>query len=170
MSAGADRRLVFRPRRVAIAAGAAALVVIAILLIVLIGPSNEEQITDVTLAYGQAEGADACQYLSAEAFERLGGQEGCEFHFQGVGSVDYEVQSIEVEGGTATARVLNTDPQGQAINLGYVEEDGEWRISSFPGLEDIVPADQPVPTTAPEETETAETETDSTTAPEETEP
>lgn len=174
MSAGSDRRLVLRPVRVAIAAAVLAVVVI-ILLIVLIGPSDEEQITEVTLAYGQADEAAACPYLSTEAFERLGGQAGCEEAFQGVDPVAFEVKSIAIDGDTASAQVLNTAPRGTTFTLGFVEEDGEWKISQFPGLEQpIVPPDQPPPVTeseepAPEETETETTDTTETETTETTE-
>ncbi len=158
MNAGRGPRLVLKPVRIAIAV--AALVAVAVLLIVLIGKDPEEQITEVTLAYGAAEGADACEYLSSEALEQIGGAEGCNFTFKDVRSAEFEVQEISVDGDTATAEVLNVD-SGTPIDLGYVEEDGDWRISSFPGLEQVVPTDQAPPSTAPEATETeGQTETD----------
>ncbi len=152
MSAGRGPHLVLKPVRIAIAI--AVLVVVAVLLIVLIGKNPEEQITEVTLAYGEAEGADACVYLSSQAIEQIGGAEGCNFTFKDVKSAEFEVQEISVDGDTATARVLNVDSE-TPIDLGYVEEDGDWRISSFPGLEEVVPTDpQAPPPTAPEATET----------------
>lgn len=153
MSAGSDKRLVLRPVRVAIAAGVLLLVIVAILLIVLIGPSDEEQIEELTLAYGQAEEAAACEYLSTEAIQQLGDQEGCEQAFEGVPAVAFEIESIALDGEVAEAQVLNTQSDEPFV-LGYVEEDGEWKISQFPGLEQpIVPPDQPTPT-LPDETVT----------------
>ncbi len=151
MSAGRGSQLVLKPVRVAVAI--AVPVVVAVLLIVLIGKDPEEQITEVTLAYGAAEGAEACEYLSSEALEQIGGAEGCNFTFKDVRSAEFEVQEISVDGDTATAEVLNVD-SGTPIDLGYVEEEGDWRISSFPGLEQVVPTDQAPPPAAPEATET----------------
>lgn len=157
MSAGSDRRLVLRPVRVAIAAGVLVLVIVGILLIVLIGPTDEEQIEELTLAYGQAEEAAACEYLSTEAIQQLGDQEGCEQAFEGVPAVAFEIESIALDDEVAEAQVLNTQSDEPFV-LGYVEEDGEWKISQFPGLEQpIVPPDQPTPT-LPDETETGETD------------
>lgn len=156
MSADGGRRLVLRPVRVAVAA-VLALVVVGILLIVLIGPSDDEQIEQLTTEYGQAEAADACQYLSSEALATLEQQGGCEFAFRGVPEVALEIQSLEVQGDTAAAQVQNPKSP-QPFELTYVEEDGDWKVQTFPGLEQpIVPPDQPTPT-LPEETETEDEE------------
>ena len=146
-----------------------ALVAGVILLIVLTGDDPKDEVEEVTLAFGAAEGPESCQYLSAEALEQIGGTEGCDFAFRGAPAAEFEIQGeIDVQGDTATAQVLNTESE-TLIDLGYVQEEDGWKVSNFPGLEQIVPTEpqSPPPTAPPDETET--TDTDATTETTETE-
>lgn len=106
------------------------------------GPSPEDEmasIEEVAVAYGASEGAEACEYLSASALDQLGGESGCTRSFENVPAAEFEVLEVTTEGETGTARVNNTEPRGTEIDLELVKEGDEWKISSFPGLQQIAP-------------------------------
>ena len=106
------------------------------------------------IGYGESDGAAACDFLSASALDQLGGESGCSRQFEGVPPAELEVGDVEIDDDTATAQVTNTGQEGSDFELELVDEDGEWKISVFPGLETIAPTDAPPPaeeTTAPEE-------------------
>ena len=176
------RRLVLDRGRIAILAGVLGAIVLALLINLVAGAGAREQqaalmedeVTGVVLAYGRAPGGEACQYLSTEALERLGGEEGCQQHFFEAPSVEFEIESLAVDGVRADARVRNPRT-GYPQDFDLIVEDDAWKISYFRGLESILPPEQeePVPT-LPEPTEPVEptpgTETETepgTTAPEE---
>jgi hypothetical protein len=125
------------------------------------GESEEEatqEVEDVAIGYGESDGAEACDFLSASALDQLGGESGCTRQFEGVPPAEFEIIDVTVEEDTATATVENVESE-QEIELEFVDEDGEWKISSFPGLETIAPAEPPPPadgeTTAPDAGTTA---------------
>jgi hypothetical protein len=122
------------------------------------GDDDEQEIEDVAIGYGESDGAEACDFLSSSALDQLGGESGCTRTFEEVPPAEFEVEEIDVEDESATAQVLNVESD-QTIELGFVKEEDEWKISSFPGLETLQP---------PEETDTGETTTEGTTT-EETE-
>jgi hypothetical protein len=133
------------------------------------GESEEDatqEIEDVIIGYGESDGAAACDFLSASALDQLGGESGCSRQFEGVPPAELEVGEVEIDDDTATAQVTNTGEEGSDFELELVDEDGEWKISVFPGLETIAPAEAPPPaeeTTTPEEPTTTESEDDTTT-------
>ena len=114
-------------------------------------------VEEVALGYGESEGAEACEFMSASALDQLGGQTGCARRFEPVPPAVFDVQEVTIEGNEATAAVENVEEQN-VIELGFVKEYGEWKLSSFPGLETIQPPPVPeelaptVPETVPEET------------------
>ncbi len=95
----------------------------------------EQEIEDAALGYGEAEGSDACDFLSQSAIETLGGPEGCSSEFESVPAAEFEIEEVEVSGDTATANVRNVQSD-QVIDLELVNEEGSWKISMFPGLGD----------------------------------
>lgn len=171
-------RLVLHRGRIAILAGVLGAIAVGLLInAVASGDAEQEytalledEATGVVLAYGRAPEGEACDYLSSEALERLGGEEGCAQQFQGVPGVEFEIESLAVDGETASVRVLNPETENP-VDLTLTAEEGAWKISSFPGLETIVPPEQEEPiTTPPAPTEpegptSPETETESGTAP-----
>lgn len=88
---------------------------------------------EAALAYGETEGAAACDYLSSSAIVRLGGRKSCTRKFRDVPAATFSVEEITVVGDTATARVENQE-SGQEIRLELVYEDDRWKVSNFPGL------------------------------------
>ncbi len=97
------------------------------------------------IGYGESDGAAACDFLSASALDQLGGESGCSRQFEGVPPAELEVGEVEIDDDTATAQVTNTGQEGSDFELELVDEDGEWKISVFPGLETIAPTDAPAP-------------------------
>lgn len=97
---------------------------------------DRAQIEEAAIAYGASEGGEACEYLSAGALDQLGGESGCTQSFEGVQGFQFEVEDVSLDGDVATASILNADTD-DPIELELVDEDGEWRISSFPGIEQL---------------------------------
>jgi hypothetical protein len=90
-------------------------------------PAPEEEVEQVVADFGQAEGADACDYVSQSYLDQLGGVSGCDKEFAEAVAVDYAISDVQVDGTTATA-TAETDDQTVAFEL--VDEEGEWKISS----------------------------------------
>lgn len=137
-----------------LAARRARLVVVAILLLAGLvlaacgGPDPEEEmaaIEEVAIGYGESEGADACDFLSASALDQLGGESGCTSEFESVPAAEFDILDVTVEEETGTASVENVD-SGMEIELEFVKEDDEWKISAFPGLDQIAPPTGEAPT------------------------
>ena len=106
------------------------------------GESEEDatqEIEEVIIGYGDSDGAAACDFLSASALDQLGGESGCSRQYEGVPPAELEVGEVEVDDDTATAQVTNPGQEGSDFELELVDEDGEWKISMFPGLETIAP-------------------------------
>lgn len=93
-------------------------------------------VEQVTLDYGASEGADACQFMSASALDQLGGESGCTREFENVPAAEFEIREVSVEGDSATVSVENVEEEN-VIELSFVREDDEWRISEFPGIEAV---------------------------------
>lgn len=160
-----------------------ALVLVALLAssaLVACGGDDEEDdqqaVEEVALGYGESDGAEACEFMSASALDQLGGESGCTEQFEDVPPAEFEVQEVTVDGDSATASVENVESE-QVIELEFVNEDDEWKLSSFPGLETVAPPEgedgeltppEGDETTAPEGDETAPEgdETDRETVPE----
>ena len=106
------------------------------------GDDEEEEaiqdVEEVAIGYGESDGAEACDFLSASALDQLGGESGCTRQFDGVPPAEFVVEEVTVDGDTASASVENVESE-QVIDLEFVNEDGEWKLSSFPGLETIPP-------------------------------
>ncbi len=102
-------------------------------------------IEDVALGYGESEGAAACDFLSASALDQLGGESGCTRDFESVPAAQFDILDVTVEGETGTASVENVE-SGMKIELEFVFEGGEWKISTFPGLDQIAPPTGEAPT------------------------
>jgi hypothetical protein len=103
------------------------------------GPTEAEDVAaieQVLLAYGAAEGSEACDYYSAEKIEGgWGGIEACRRDTAGLQGVVFKVSEIEVDGDLATAVVSNangSDPDPYEL----VREDGEWLINGI-GAEEL---------------------------------
>ena len=142
---GGRRRLPARRARVL----AVALALLAGLVLAACGgPDPEEEmaaIEEVAIGYGESEGSDACGFLSASALDQLGGESGCTREFEDVPAAEFDVQEVTVEEETGTASVENVESE-MVIDLEFVKEDDEWKISSFPGLEQIAPSSGEAPT------------------------
>ncbi len=95
----------------------------------------EQEVEDAAVVYGESEGSDACDFLSQTAIETLGGPEGCASEFETIPAAEFEVETVEVDGETATATVRNVQSD-QVIDLELINEDGTWKVSMFPGLSD----------------------------------
>lgn len=117
--------------------------------------ADREEIEQVALGYGEADGAEACDFMSSSALDQLGGESGCNSQFEDVPPAEFDVQEVTIDGDSATASVENVQSE-QVIELGFVNEDDEWKLSSFPGLETIAPPEAGDETggdaTAPDET------------------
>ncbi len=112
------------------------------------GPDPEEEmaaIEEVAIGYGESEGAAACDFLSASALDQLGGESGCTREFESVPAAEFDILDVTVEEETGTASVENVD-SGMEIELEFVKEDDEWKISTFPGLDQIAPPADDAPT------------------------
>jgi hypothetical protein len=94
----------------------------------------EEQITEVVIAYGASEGAEGCEFLSAQALVGLGGAEGCSREFQDIPSAELTVDAVTVTGDTAEVEATNVAESGTTFDISLVLENGEWKISELPGL------------------------------------
>ena len=147
-----DRQL--HDSRSGLAARGPRLVVLALALLVGLslaacgGPDPEEEmaaIEDVAIGYGESEGAAACDFLSASALDQLGGESGCTREFETVPAAEFDILDVTVDGETGTASVENVD-SGMEIELEFVKEDDEWKISTFTGLDQIAPPDEEAPT------------------------
>lgn len=97
---------------------------------------DRAQIEEVVVAYGAAEGEEACELMSAAALDQLGGDSGCTRLFEGEGGVEFTVERVTVEEGMATVDAINEESE-TVVPLELTEEEGEWRISLFPGLGDF---------------------------------
>lgn len=93
----------------------------------------QDEVEQATLAYGESEGSDACNFLSQSALDTLGGRSACEEKFSSVPSATFDVQEVQISGDTADAKVQNTESK-QVIDLKLVNEGGTWKVSQFPGL------------------------------------
>lgn len=125
------------------AVGAAVLAVgLVIALFDWIGGTDPEEemaeIEEVALDYGASEGEEACEFLSASALDQLGGESGCTRQFEDVPAADFEIVDVTVDGESGSARVENVE-SGMEIKLGFAKEDGAWKISSFPGIDQLAP-------------------------------
>lgn len=112
------------------------------------GASPQEEtasIEEVAIGYGESEGAAACDFLSASALDQLGGESGCTRSFESVPAAEFNILDVTVEGETGTASVENVD-SGMKIELEFVKEGEEWKISTFPGLDQIAPPTGEAPT------------------------
>ncbi len=122
---------------------------VGVVLALFSGPSPEEEmasIGEVAIAYGASEGPEACDFLSASLLDQLGGESGCTSSFEGAPAAEFDVLEVTVEEETATARVENLEPNGTEFDLEFVKEGDEWKISLFPGLEQIAPPTDGAPT------------------------
>lgn len=111
------------------------------------GDDREEEaaeVEDVAVAYGASEGTEGCEFLSASALDQIGGESGCTRVFEDVPSAELVVEETTVEGDEATVRVCNVDDDN-TVELGFVKEDEEWKLSSFPGLDPTRPLPPPEP-------------------------
>ena len=89
--------------------------------------SDEAAVEQVVTDFGLAEGDTACDYVSQEYLQGLGGESGCDKEFAEAVGVKYEISNVQVDGDEATA-TADTDDQTVAFEL--VREDGVWKISS----------------------------------------
>ncbi|MGI8805435.1 MAG: hypothetical protein ACR2IN_07060 [Thermoleophilaceae bacterium] len=142
-------------RRYRLAAQRARLVVVLVLALLVGlalaacgGPDPEEEmaaIEEVAIGYGESEGAAACDFLSASALDQLGGESGCMREFESVPAAEFDVLEVTVEEETGAATVKNVESE-MDVDLEFVKEDEEWKISSFPGLDQIAPPAGEAPT------------------------
>lgn len=145
MSGGSSRLAARRARLVVVLALA---LLAGLALAACGGPDPEEEmaaIEEVAIGYGESEGAAACDFLSASALDQLGGESGCTREFESVPAAEFDIIDVTVEEETGTASVENVDSEME-IELGFVKEDDEWKISSFPGLDQIAPPADGAPT------------------------
>ncbi len=143
---GRDHRLAARRARLLVVAALSLLA--GLVLVACGGPDPEEEmaaIEEVAIGYGESEGAAACDFLSASALDQLGGESGCTREFESVPAAEFDVLEVTVEEETGIATVKNVESD-MDIELEFAKEDDEWKISSFPGLEQIAPPTGEAPT------------------------
>lgn len=97
---------------------------------------SREAVGLVAHAFGASEGEGGCRYLSASALAKLGGDSGCRSEFEGIPAAEFDVQEVAVEGETASASVQNVESD-MVIELEFIKQGDEWKISSFPGLDEV---------------------------------
>jgi len=98
----------------------------------------EQAVEEAALGYGTAEGPDSCEFFSQSALEQLGGASGCEEAFSSAPSVAFELQTVEVDGDTGTARVRNPESM-QVIDLEMINEEGDWKVAQDPSITGSAP-------------------------------
>jgi hypothetical protein len=98
----------------------------------------QQEIGEVAVAYGESDGAEACQFMSSSALDQLGGESGCTRQFEDVPPAQFTVEDVQVNGERGTAKVRNEESD-MVIDLAFVLEDDEWKLSEFPGLDQIQP-------------------------------
>jgi len=89
--------------------------------------SPEAAVEQVVADFGAAEGSAACDFVSQEYLDSLGGESGCDKEFAEAVAVDYAISDVEVTLDTATAQAATED---QEVAFELVSVDGEWQISS----------------------------------------
>ena len=94
------------------------------------GEAAERAIINTVLNFGSSEGIKACDYLSYQGLQRLGGRSGCESSFKEGQPANYSPQDASITGRTATLVVTETR-QDKTIKFTLSRELGEWEIDSF---------------------------------------
>jgi hypothetical protein len=91
------------------------------------GASDSDQIRDI-VEEGSSDPTSICANLTDQGLKDLGGEAACEklAESQDNTDPDVEINSIEVDGDTATAKVTGKDG---AQTIRFVREDGDWRVS-----------------------------------------
>lgn len=91
------------------------------------GGGDEDTIRDI-VNEGSNDPTSICENLTKDGLEQIGGEEACKKLAEAEDNTDPDVKinSVEVDGDKATAKVTGKDGD-QTIN--FVKEDGEWRVS-----------------------------------------
>jgi hypothetical protein len=91
------------------------------------GASDSDQIRDI-VEQGSSDPKSVCSNLTDQGLKDLGGKDACEklAGSQDNTDPDVEINSIEVDGDKATAKVTGKDG---AQTIRFVKEDGDWRVS-----------------------------------------
>lgn len=89
--------------------------------------SQERDIEDALRDYGDARGADTCEFVTQEYIDSEGGLSKCARAFEDSTPTKYKIQSINVSGTKGSARGKNATT-GENFSLDLLLEDGEWKV------------------------------------------
>ncbi len=89
------------------------------------GNSDEDQIRSI-VDDGAKNPATICDHLAAKPLETIGGAEGCKKLAENQKSTEASVESVSVNGDTATAKVKS---DGKTGDTKFTKVDGDWKIS-----------------------------------------
>ena len=89
--------------------------------------AEERRVEEALRSYGQARGADTCEFVTQEYIDSQGGISRCARTFADSTATRYKIQSINVSGSKGSARGRNlTSKENFSIDL--VLENGEWKV------------------------------------------
>ena len=89
--------------------------------------AQEQEVEDAVRAYGDARGADTCEFVTDEYIDSRGGISRCARNFEDSTPTRYRVQSVNLSGSKATVKGKNLTSGGN-VSLDVVLEDGEWKV------------------------------------------
>jgi len=89
--------------------------------------AQEQEAEDAVRAYGDARGADTCEFVTDEYIDSLGGISRCARTFNDSTPTRYRIQSVNLSGSKASVRGKNLTSGGN-VSLDVVLEDGEWKV------------------------------------------
>jgi hypothetical protein len=92
------------------------------------GSSDEDKITDIVVSVGK-DPAKLCDHMAASVDKAIGGKDGClkAAKADGATDPDIKVDSVTVDGDTATAKVSGSNTNTDSIK--FVKEDGDWKVA-----------------------------------------
>jgi len=89
--------------------------------------SPEEAVEQAVTDYGNADGAETCDYVAQEALDNAGGLEACEEAFQDSAPTEYDIQDVQINGDEATV-TAERPKTGETEKITLLNEDGEWLV------------------------------------------
>ncbi len=89
--------------------------------------AQEREVERALEDYGQARGADTCEFVTQEYIDSEGGLSKCARAFEDSTPTKYKIESINVSGTKGSARGKNAST-GEDFSLDLLLEDGEWKV------------------------------------------
>ena len=89
--------------------------------------SDRDKVEQTVVAYYSADRKAVCASLSRSALRSLGGEQSCTSSGAERARQNYNIESIRLETGRATAEVR---AGGKPVRLVLVDEAGEWKVKS----------------------------------------